>query len=177
MASNHASFFDPIIVSIGAPRKLVFLARDTLFCNKVFARLLNWLHAYPLKRDGGIDLRAFKLAINKLSDGKAVLVFPEGTRSGDGSLQEPRLGIGFLEAVTQAYILPCYVKGSLEAWPRNSRFPRLRPVSVYFGRPFNSCERISEDKKKWYRHIAGQTMTAISELKRDAETRISTDKT
>ena len=167
VAPNHTSFLDPIIVGIGAPRKLSYLARDTLFRLKPFARMLRWIHVSPIKRETG-DVNAFKLTLNKLSQGESILIFPEGTRSGDGNLQKPKSGIGFLQDISGTMILPCYVKGSMEAWPRHSRFPRPRRVSVYFGKPLE-FENIPGDKKERYMRIAGQVMDAIAGLKRDAD--------
>jgi len=164
---NHVSFLDPIIVGIGAPRKLNYLARDTLFRSRSFAKFLWLINVSPIKRETG-DVNAFKLALNRLAQKKPVLIFPEGTRSRDGNLQEPKSGIGFLQLTSGATILPCYVKGSMEAWPRHSRFPRPRRVSVYFGRPLKFNERFSGDKKERYMYIARQVMLAIGELKKNA---------
>ncbi|MBU1853351.1 MAG: 1-acyl-sn-glycerol-3-phosphate acyltransferase [Candidatus Omnitrophica bacterium] len=169
VAANHVSFFDPIIVGVSAPRTLIYLARETLFKYKVFAKILNWVYTFPLKREGA-DLRAFRLAIGKLQEGFAVLVFPEGTRSKDGDFQEPKTGIGFLNTVSGADILPCYVKGSFEAWPRDSRFPRCRPVSVYFGKVLRFDKKDSSiHKKERYEEISKCVMAAIRELKENAD--------
>lgn len=167
VAPNHVSFLDPIIVGVGAPRKLSYLARDTLFRFRPFAKMLHWIHVSPIKRETG-DVNAFKLALNKLSQGEPILIFPEGTRSGDGNLQKPKSGIGFLQNASGTRILPCYVRGSMEAWPRHSRFPRMRRVSVYLGKPLE-FEKISGNKKECYMRIAGQVMDAIAGLKRDAD--------
>jgi 1-acyl-sn-glycerol-3-phosphate acyltransferase len=167
IASNHASFFDPIIVGIGASRKLNYMARDTLFRNKIFARLLYSLNTLPLKRDGA-DINAFKMVLNKLLQGNAVLVFPEGTRSSNGDLQRPKAGIGFLEVNSSAPILPCYIKGSLDALPRHSIIPRFRPVSVYFGKALRFNENFKGNKRDRYMFIAEQVMSAIAELKKNA---------
>ncbi|MFH1854655.1 MAG: lysophospholipid acyltransferase family protein [Candidatus Omnitrophota bacterium] len=167
VAPNHVSFLDPIIVGIGAPRKLIFLARETLFRSRIFGFILNRLNTFPLKRERG-DLAAFRLAIDKLSKGHAVLIFPEGTRSKDGNFQEAKLGISFLEKITGAGILPCYVKGSRNALPRESLFPKFRTVSVYFGKPLSFNRNSPGPKKEKYIDVANKVMEAISELKRNA---------
>lgn len=166
VAPNHASFLDPIIVGVAAPRKMNYLARDTLFKHRPFAKILQWVHVSPIRREAG-DMNAFKLALTKLSDGEPVLIFPEGTRSQDGNLQEPKPGIGFLEKTSGAKILPCYVKGSRDAWPRHSRFPRVSPVSVYFGKPLR-FENLSANRRERYVQVVEVVMKAIAGLKRDA---------
>lgn len=167
VAPNHASFLDPIIVGVGAPRKLSYLARDTLFRFRPFATALKWAHVSPIKRETG-DVNAFKTALSKLKQGEPLLIFPEGTRSKDGDLQEPKLGIGFLQNNSRAAILPCYVKGAVEAWPRHSKFPRSRRVSVYFGRPLNLDMEFSSNKKELYLQVAREVMRSIRELKKNA---------
>lgn len=167
IAPNHASFLDPIIVGVGAPRKVNFLARDTLFRFGPLARLLYLVNTSPIKREAG-DVNAFKSSLNKLSEGKAILIFPEGTRSRDGNLQEARSGIGFLQASSGAVVVPCYVKGTMEAWPRHSRFPKFSPVSVYFGRPLRFDEDFRGTKKDKYLYITREVMRDIEELKKNA---------
>lgn len=168
VAPNHASFLDPMIVGIGAPQKLDYLARDTLFRFKAFAKILYLVNVSPIKRGTG-DINAFKTALNRLSQRKGILIFPEGTRSKDGSLQEPKSGIGFLQRASGASIVPCYVEGSMEAWPRHSKFPRCRPVAVYFGKPLTlRLEKFSGGKREYYEYVAREVMRAIKELKEKA---------
>nr|MBU1328761.1 1-acyl-sn-glycerol-3-phosphate acyltransferase [Candidatus Omnitrophota bacterium] len=162
IAPNHASFFDPLIAGFAVPRALNFMARDTLFRNRIFSKILMSVNAVPLKRDGA-DLGAMRSAVDKLCQGKAILIFPEGTRSKDGSLGSPRAGIGFLAASSGASILPCYIKGSMDALPRGAMFPRFKKISVYVGRPLRFNK--GSFGKEYYMQIAGKTMIAIRELK------------
>ncbi|MEK6732622.1 MAG: lysophospholipid acyltransferase family protein [Candidatus Omnitrophota bacterium] len=162
IASNHASFFDPLIAGFAVPRPLNFMARDSLFRNKIFGKILMAVNAFPLRREGA-DLGAMRLAIDKLCQGNAVLIFPEGTRSKDGSLGEPRAGIGFLAAASGAQILPCYIKGSMAVLPRGAIFPRFKKISVRMGKPLKFDKM--DSCKEYYAKIASQTMAAIGELK------------
>ena len=171
VASNHVSFFDPIIVGISVSRNLNFLAKESLFRFKPFGRLLRSVNTMPIKREGG-DINAFRQALNILAQGKALLIFPEGTRSKDENLQKPRHGIGFLEAKTGAGILPCYVKGSLGALPRHKVFPKFKPISVYFGKLIKFDNKFSGDRKERYMYVAERVMRAIRELKEQADSRV-----
>jgi 1-acyl-sn-glycerol-3-phosphate acyltransferase len=166
VAPNHASFFDPIIAGISVSRELNFLARDSLFKNRIFGKILSSVNTFPLKREGA-DLGAVKLAIDKLSQGKAVLIFPEGTRSKDGKLGTSKPGIGLLAASSGASILPCYIKGSNEALPRGTIFPRFKKISVYIGRPLQF--NINVSGRESYIRVASEVMKAISELKTNSK--------
>ena len=167
VAPNHVSFLDPIVVGVAAPRKLNYLARSTLFRSRIFAKMLSWANVSPIKRKTG-DINAFKLALNRLWQQKPVLVFPEGTRSQDGELQKPKSGIGFLQVTSGASILPCYVRGSREVWPRHSKFPRCGHISVHFGKPLRFEKDFSGSKKERYMYIAQEVMRSIKELQKDA---------
>jgi len=162
VAPNHASFLDPLIAGFAVPRELNFMARNSLFRNKIFGRILTAVNAFPLKRKGA-DVGAMRLAIDKLCHGKAVLIFPEGTRSKDDRLGIPGAGIGLLAASSGASILPCYIKGSREALPRGAVFPRFKKITVYVGKPL----RIDKNSygKKYYMQIAEDTMREINALK------------
>ena len=162
IASNHASFFDPLIAGFAVPRPVNFMARDSLFRNRIFGKILMSVNAFPLRREGA-DLGAMRLAIDKLCQGNAVLIFPEGTRSKDDNLGTPRAGIGFLAAASGAQILPCYIKGSMAVLPRGAIFPRFKKISAYIGKPLKFDK--NETGKEYYMQIASKTMAAISELK------------
>ncbi|MFH1478985.1 MAG: lysophospholipid acyltransferase family protein [Candidatus Omnitrophota bacterium] len=171
IASNHVSFFDPVVVGISSPRKLNFMARESLFENKLFAKIITALNTFPVNRDGS-DPSAFKTALDKLINQNALLLFPEGTRSPDGSLQAPKKGIGFLVSKSKAKVLPCFIKGTDEAWPKDLSFPRPKPITIHFGKviDFNGSQLEEElDKKKAYSYIANKVMEAIGELRKDAD--------
>jgi 1-acyl-sn-glycerol-3-phosphate acyltransferase len=163
IAPNHASFLDPLIAGFAVPRELNFMARSSLFRNRIFGRVLMSVNAFPLKREGA-DPRAMRLAIDKLCEGKAVLIFPEGTRSKDGNLGAPRAGIGLLAAMSGANILPCYIKDSISVLPKGAAFPRFEKISVYIGKPIK-IDKNTSGGKEYYMQIAEETMAAIAELK------------
>jgi len=166
VAPNHASFLDPLIAGFAVPRELNFMARSSLFRNRIFGKILISVNAFPLKREGA-DVGAMRLAIDKLCQGKAVLIFPEGTRSKDGSLGTPRAGIGFLAASSGANILPCYIKGSMESLPKGALFPRFKKITVYVGKPLR-IEKNSSGKE-YYMRIAENVMARISALKNNED--------
>lgn len=169
IASNHTSFLDPIIVGISVHRQLYFLARQSLFKVKILGKILPLVNTLPLKREA-VDVGAFKIALDKLKEGKVISIFPEGTRTKDGNLQKPRYGIGFLKEISGAKIVPCYIKGSREVLPRGARLPRFSKISVYIGRPLNfKLKDFNGTRKERYMKIAMETMEAIGELKKNAD--------
>ena len=102
-----------------------------------------------------------------LGEGKAVLMFPEGTRSRDGSLQEARAGIGMIVAKAKVPVLPMRIFGTERALPRGASFPRPAQVKVVFGEPveFRVPEELSgEELRAFYLKIGQEIMGRIAAL-------------
>ena len=99
IASNHASFMDPPLVGVAYNGDIHYLARSTLF-QGFFSWLLPRWNAVPVDRDAA-DLKSMKTILRTLKEGKRVLMFPEGTRSEDGSLLPAKPGVGMLIAKGQ----------------------------------------------------------------------------
>jgi len=142
--SNHQSFFDPVLVGYGLDREVDYMARDTLFKNPIFDKLIRSLNAFPVKR-GEADLAAVKDTLRRLRDQRAVLLFPEGTRTVDGRILEFKPGLYLLARKADVPIIPVVIDGAYEAWPRTSSIPRpLKPIHVAYGKPI-----MPEDLKKY----------------------------
>jgi len=172
IAPNHTSFLDPLIAGFAVPRPVSFMARESLFRNRIFGKIISSVNAFPLKREGA-DPGAMRTAIGKLRKGNAVLIFPEGTRSKDGNLGAPKAGIGFLSAMSGAKILPCYIQGSAGALPKGAVIPRFKKITVYVGKPLQFGTGVSD--KDSYMRVAAEVMKSISELKNNSGLRIYRD--
>src|SRR5262245_13071991 len=91
LVANHQSFFDPPAVGVVTPRHICYLARKTLF-RGIFGKLISKLNAIPVDQDG-VAKEGLKTIIDLLQKGEAVLVFPEGERTPDGSMLPLKPGI------------------------------------------------------------------------------------
>jgi len=161
IASNHVSYCDPPIVGSGVPREVYFLAKEELFKNRLFGWLIRQYNAIPLRRSVG-DIGAVKRAVQLLRQGKAVIMFPEGTRSLSGKLLKPKPGVGMIATLTSAPIVPAYVYGTnrlFEALLRKSK------LEVRFGRAIHpdSIEG-DRDSRKHYLAITKEVMRRIAQL-------------
>lgn len=132
IAANHQSYLDPLVVGMGVPRPIHYMARDTLFRVPGFRALIRGLNAHPIRRDSA-DREALKLMMELLRAGGAVLVFPEGTRTADGRIGEPKRGVGAIAARTGVPIIPTCVQGAFECWPRDRALPRPGRIRITFG--------------------------------------------
>ena len=135
LAGNHISFLDPPFFGLACRREAFYMARDTLFRNPLANWVLRSWNCVPISRDRG-DIGAMRTVLRMLAEGKAVLMFPEGTRSQDGKLQEARAGIGMIAARANVPIVPMRIFGTDQALPRGTTIPRPARVEIKFGEPF-----------------------------------------
>jgi len=150
IACNHQSYLDPIMIGATSRRPVVFMARDTLFRNRLFAWLIRKCNTFPVRR-GALDRKALQTAVEKLRAGRLLLLFPEGRRTDDGSIKELHSGAMVLAHKGNVPIVPAVVNGTFEAWPRTRRLFRCKPVSITYGEPMpppdaatrESYERVS----------------------------------
>jgi len=134
IASNHQSYLDPIIIGVSNDEPVTFMARESLFRKRLFGWLIRRTGAFPVKR-GSADRSAMHEAIRRLRAGARLVVFPEGTRTLDGSLGRVRSGPALLAEKAQVPIVPAVIRGAYEAWPRSRKLFRFRPISITYGRP------------------------------------------
>jgi 1-acyl-sn-glycerol-3-phosphate acyltransferase len=131
IASNHISYGDPPVVGSAVPREVYFLAKEELFANPAFGWLISRYNAIALKRSVG-DIGAVRRAVDLLKQGRAVLMFPEGTRSLSGKLLKPKPGVGLIACLAAAPVVPAYVTGTDRLGRALVRRAELR---VSFGEP------------------------------------------
>ena len=163
MVSNHVSLLDPPVVGAAAPRPLYFLAKEELFRVPLLGRLIYAVNSRPVRRDGS-DVRALKTALRLLGEGKAILIFPEGTRGRGGRLGEGKPGAGMLAVMSGAAVVPVHVSGTERALPRGRAVPRPAKVRVVFGPPLHFKPGRGDTRRESYREASAEMMRAIAQL-------------
>ena len=171
LASNHASFIDPPLVGAGVKREINYLARENLFRFPILGWILHQWQVVPVDREGG-GAKGLKAILDRLLDGGAIILFPEGTRTRDGRLQPARSGIGLTVIKSNAPVVPARVFGTFEAYSRQMRLPRpFHTVVVKYGQPMNFEQLRAEAQtctkprlKEIYQQVADEIMRAIAAL-------------
>lgn len=152
IVSNHQSYLDPALLTIGSNRAIHFLARKELFESRFF--LLGWifkvligsLNALPLERRR-FDSQGIRKAIERLKSGNLLIVFPEGTRTFNGEIGTLKSGVISLAQRAQVPIIPALIDGAFEVWSRHNRFPRRwYPIRVRYGSPIIIESAFSSDQ-------------------------------
>ncbi len=134
LAGNHQSFLDPVFCGIAVRRHVTYMARDTLFKHWFFGRLIASVNAIPLSRDKA-DIAVMRLVIDRLRQGAAVCLYPEGTRTSDGRISPFKPGFGLLCRRSKATVVPVLIDGAFECWPRHKKLPSPGSITVQFGKP------------------------------------------
>jgi len=134
VVSNHASDFDPPLVSCAVGRPVAFMAKEELFRVPILKQAIALYGAYPVNR-GAADRNAIRAAISYLEAGWAAGLFLQGTRTPDGRITDPKPGAAWIAAKVQAPLLPVSLWGTQAIVPKGSTKPRSVPVTIRIGEP------------------------------------------
>ena len=165
MACNHQSFLDPVMIAQPFFREFWFVARDSLFRNKIFGGYIRWNNAFPIKRGKG-DTTAFKMIIRLLKRGFPVIIFPEGTRTRDGSLLPMNPNSFEVAKRAKAPIVPVLIYGAYEAYPRGAAIPRPRRISLTYLKPLSVEDVAALSTEQIAKHIDVALAKAMESLSR-----------
>jgi 1-acyl-sn-glycerol-3-phosphate acyltransferase len=132
VVSNHASDFDPPILSNCMRRPVAFMAKEELFKVPILKQAISLYGAYPVKRESA-DRSAIRSALNSLENGWATGVFLQGTRTPDGRITDPKLGAALIAAKAKAPLLPVSLWGTHAIANKGSLLPKPVPLTVRIG--------------------------------------------
>ncbi|HVF72526.1 MAG TPA: lysophospholipid acyltransferase family protein [Chthoniobacterales bacterium] len=168
LVANHSSHLDTVCLLAGLPLRRLHRAFPVAAADYFFKSVpRTWLatvvvNALPFARQTHAR-HSLAICSELLSNaGNVLIIFPEGTRSKNGQLQEFKGGIGALVAGRDVPVLPCYLDGAHRAWPKGSRFPRPRKVRLIVG-PARNFADIPPDRSA-SNLIAAELRSAVQEL-------------
>ncbi|MCB1232175.1 MAG: 1-acyl-sn-glycerol-3-phosphate acyltransferase [Verrucomicrobiae bacterium] len=168
VVANHTSFLDPPMIGSAFPEAIHYMARKTLFSNKVADWIYRHCNAIPVNQERP-ELATIKRILQLVDQGEKVLIFPEGERTRDGQLKEKGApGIGMLIAKSKKPILPVRLYGAYEAFPRGAKIPKPSRLTVVAGDLLDLSELIEDADlkgKELYQALSDRAMEAIAELK------------
>jgi 1-acyl-sn-glycerol-3-phosphate acyltransferase len=160
IVSNHASYFDPPIVSSCVRRPVAYMAKEELFKVPVLAQAIKLYGAYPVSR-GTADRNAIRAALEYLENGWAVGVFLEGTRTPDGRISDPKRGAALLAAKAKAPFLPVCLWGSEQILQPGSSLPRPVPLTIRIGQLIDAP---SSNNKEELERVTQKCAAVINEM-------------
>ena len=160
--ANHLSFNDPPVLVAAMDRKLSFIGKRELFQYPLASFLMREFQVHPLDRSGSA-VDAVKLAMELLSQDKALVIFPEGRRSPNHALIQGQPGAAYLALKTQATILPVGITGGEKFSSWRMPFPLCR-VRVNIGQPFSLPVIDGNPNRQVLRGLTDMMMQRIAAL-------------
>lgn len=135
IAANHVSYMDPPVIGVSLKRRPVYMAREGLFKIPILGFFVK-MFAIPVTR-GKAQPSTIKEAIRRLKSGELIVIFPEGSRSSDGSFLDAKRGVGVLSAMCGVPVIPTFIKGTEKALPVGAKFLKPSKIKVIFGKPMS----------------------------------------
>ncbi len=166
---NHASYLDPVFISYSTRRPVYYLAWHRLFANGVFGKFLGKCGGRSVNIDNPSDRTAWRAALDILQAGHLLCVFPEGKRSHDGSLNPFQAGAFRLAAQSNSPIVPAWIEGSFESWPRTKRLPRIfSPVKVMYQPQIHPKDAESSGRRAVAAELLAKTRDSLLAVSRNS---------
>ena len=172
LAGNHLSFVDSVVIPLSVTQRRVrFLAKSDYFetpgvKGRLTKTMFGALGAMPVRRGNARDaLLSLEMMLDRLNDGEACVVYPEGTRSRDGRLYRGRTGVAHLALESKAVVVPVGLSGTQEVQPIGASMPRPRRFTVRFGDPLDfstGFDHLAPGKAR--RVITDRIMDSIGDL-------------
>ena len=161
LACNHVSNFDPPLVGgfVGLRRDPIYIIKKEILSVPILGPMLKSFGFIAIDRyKKGGDMQSLKQALKVIKEGKALFIFPEGTRSKTGKPSRPKAGIGFLLWHCQAPVVPIKVFNM-------EKMPFTRELKVVIGKPFMLKKQEGKQTKEQFQDFADEVMQQIIKLK------------
>lgn len=183
--SNHASHLDATSIAAAIPRKYwlnlyIAAAKDYFFSNPLFTFFSkHCLGAIPIDRKDRKG-EAINLILKLLTDQPRIwlILFPEGTRSKDGRLQEFKRGVSIFAERTKTPILFTYIEGNAELWPKGNFFAKPGKLTIHVGPVHEPADikEVSASYRQWVRTINPAAFSEIDGQPGGSDESISSEK-
>ena len=178
LASNHQSYLDIVLSGyVCVPRRFTYVGQVDRE-NKGFKFVRTMLYAYaeviPVNRESEESKKqAFQKSVESLKSGYSLVIYPEGTRTRTGEIQQGKWGVAKLFLQTGVPIVPMGIKGAFELFPPGEKPKIRRNVELRIGEPLlfseyrdaaKGLEIDSEEYKNICKIITDKLMEEIKKL-------------
>lgn len=177
MAINHTGYIDFVLAGLGARRSnrwVRFMAKKSIWQHAVAGWFMRGLKHIPVDRHAGAA--AFREAVDKLSDGEVVGVYPEATMSRSFEIKELKTGSARMAQEAGVPILPTIVWGAHRIWTKDmpKQLGRTRtPIHISVGEPIHvgpedDVNEVTAHLREVMKRMLDETIAAYPEPKGDA---------
>ncbi|HDM74896.1 MAG TPA: 1-acyl-sn-glycerol-3-phosphate acyltransferase [Deltaproteobacteria bacterium] len=163
-AANHASQFDIFALYLSIPIEFRWLAKIELFSIPILGHAMKAIGYIPIDRTNRkAAFESIDYAAEEVKNGKSIIIFPEGTRSEDGILQEFKKG-GFILAIkSQQPIVPISINGSHRILRKHDWKIYPGTITVKFGKPIPTQGMTVKDRHKLIELLRQEILRNLSE--------------
>ncbi len=163
LCSNHQSYIDPLVMAGALPwplfRYTFALGTSDIFGKGLMRRLARWIRVVVLDPDANL-VPAMRAGFFGLSQGRILILYPEGERTNDGKPTVFRKGAAILSIHAQAPIVPVAIEGFYEAWPRHKKFPKFARLQLVFGKPIQPPQ-LNEASEAAYERLTSELKSSV----------------
>jgi 1-acyl-sn-glycerol-3-phosphate acyltransferase len=171
IAANHVSFSDEFFTPLSARRQVVYFAKAEYFNTpglrgRAMAAFFEGCGHVPVERsDTRSAASVIDIGVEVLAEGRALGIFPEGTRSPDGKLYKFRTGVARVALRSGAPVVPVGLVGTRDVQPPGSKVWHRAPVEVRFGAPLDfGASAAQERSARVLREITETVRHAVQAL-------------
>lgn len=165
---NHQSFLDPLLLQVALNRPIGFLARDSLWKVPFIGWVLRKHYCVPISRESA-GASSIRDSVRRMRHGFLICVFPEGTRTRDGSVGKFLPGFVAIARRGKLPVIPAGIAGAYNAMPRGSWFLRPRSIRVVYGEPLSPEELEPLYKRGREADLVALTRQRVAECQQEAE--------
>jgi long-chain acyl-CoA synthetase len=166
LCSNHQSYVDPLVMAGALPwrlfRQTFALGTSEIFGKGFMRRLARWIRVVVLDPDANL-VPAMRAGAFGLSQGRILIIYPEGERTNTGDPTVFRKGAAILSIHTQAPIVPVAIEGFYDAWPRHKKYPKFSNLQLAFGGPIQPPP-VSEASEATYEQLTSELKSKVEEM-------------
>ncbi|MFB9393458.1 lysophospholipid acyltransferase family protein [Streptomyces coeruleoprunus] len=171
VAGNHLSFSDHFLMPAVLKRRITFLAKQEYFTGpgikgRLTAAFFRSAGQIPVDRSGkDAGQAAIREGLGVLERGELLGIYPEGTRSHDGRLYKGKVGVAVMAIRAGVPVIPCAMVGTFEIQPPGKVVPKIKRVTIRFGRPLDFSRYAGmEHEKAVLRAVTDEIMYEILAL-------------
>src|SRR5689334_8538867 len=159
--ANHQSYLDIPVLYTALPEPFGMLAKQELFRLPIFSAAMRGMRCIPIDRDNvRQSLASLRQAADQIRSGNSIVVFPEGTRSADGSLQELKTGPFYLAEMARVPVVPVGIRGTRSALAKASLLIHPARIEVRIGAPILPSKRGPSERDR----LRNAVRAALDEL-------------
>lgn len=163
-AANHCSQYDILSFQGYFNHNFRWIAKKELFRIPLFGQAMEQIGYIPIDRSHGRQaLKSLDEAAKRIAAGSSVLIFPEGTRSPDGRVQDFKAGAVLLAIKSGVPIVPLGFNGSFEILPKGKLLPKSGVITIRIGQPIPTEHYKTADKQELARNLHALVTNLLEE--------------